>query len=490
MFCLGATMNMKPWILTVSALVAGWAGEARSQCLHNVVANGDFSTGRVTGSMPAASVDNWSALTLSPQVTDIACNGPGSVQMWGNLVVGESVRQTLPGAGIVAGKRYRVSLNYQMRLPGPDPADEVGVRLAVSSILPGTYPPLAAYDDVIGITPMTASPTCVPHTFPVWTAPNNASYLTLNPENDSSINDGAQVSWTLLDDVCIQELRLEHFSGYQAKPSKGAPKFAKFGPVVLADQFGSAKYDVVKPGNLLLPADKNDEGLIDDDTHLEEYRIKPRSAVTTPSPVRITNQCDDLAIEVGRVRSLLVPTAKTPPPGMNVPAIPDPLYHNVDHFLCYQAKTAKVDGGGAPQSFPRGTQVSVVDQFETRRYDLKKITRLCNPVAKSSDPMDLPVLLSGSDAGTSKPIEPAAIRNPDDHLVCYQAKLAKKLIVQDGCGCDEVANPGCKGTALDPVQVAHTPLIGVHVNNQFGAETLDTKKHVEICIPSQKILLP
>jgi hypothetical protein len=470
--------------------MASFAGEARAQCLNNVVANGNFDTGVVPGSMPAGSVSNWSLLTASPQVVP-GCNGAGGgLQMWGNLVVGESAKQTLPGPGIQAGKTYRVSLLYRMQLPAPDPQDEVSVRLAASVGAPAQYPPVASYD-VIGVTPLTASANCISHTFPLWTAPNNAGFLTVNPENDSAINDGGQVSWALVDDVCIQEAVLEHFAGYQIKTSKGTAKFAKFGPVVLADQFGSGKYDVLKPRELLLPANKNNEGVLDEDTHLKEYQIKPRAAVAVASPVHVINQCNDLVVEVRKVRSLLVPTSKTPPPGNVVPALPDPQFHNLDHFLCYQAGAAKVDGNGiALPKFPRGMQVDVVDQFQTRRYDLKKITKLCNPVDKASDPLDPPVVLSGADAGTAKPIQPAAIRNPDDHLVCYQAKVAKNLIVQNGCGCDTVADPKCKGLPIAPAQPKHAPLLGINVNNQFGPEVVDTSKEVEICIPSQKLLIP
>jgi hypothetical protein len=465
------------------------ASHAQAQCLNNVVANGDFDSGVVYGSMPAGSVADWSPLTQTPQVVS-GCSGPGGIQMWGNLAVGESIKQTLPGTGIQAGKTYRVSLLYRMPAPGPDPQDEVSVRLAASAAAPATYPPLAGYD-VIGVTPLTASGTCIPHTFPVWTAPNDAAFLTVNPENDSAINHGAEVSWAHVDDICIQELALEHFTGYQVKTTKGTPKFVKFGPVVLADQFGSGKYDVLKPKELLLPANKNNEGMIDPNTHLKEYQIKPREVVTVVSPVRITNQCNDLLIEVRKARSLLVPTSKTPPPGDVVPPLPDPQFHNVDHFLCYQARAAREDAGGVAQpKFPKGVQVDVVDQFQTRRYDLKKITKLCNPVDKSSDGLDPPVILSGSDAGTPKPIQPATIRNPDDHLVCYQAKVAKNVIPQNGCGCDASVDPGCKGAKIEPAQPKHTRILGINVNNQFGPEVLNTSKEVEICIPSEKTLLP
>lgn len=481
-------------LMCFSVLMTGFAvgAGAQVQCLNNVVTNGDFSSGLVIvgdGSMPASSVDNWSLLTRSPQVGVAGCDTPGHIQMWGNLAVGESIKQELAPTGIRAGKSYRASLRYQLELPGPDPQDEVSVRLAASIGAPSIYPPLAG-TDLIGVTPLTSSNTCVPYTFPVWTAPNDAAYLTVNAENDSSIDDGFHHSFARIDDICIQELSLGHFMSYAVKAASGTPKFTKFGPIVLADQFGTRKYDVINPRQLLLPANKNDEGVIDEDTHLKEYQVKLRLPLPSKGkiPVRIINQCNDLQLDVGWPKSLLVPTSKTPPPGSDVPPAPDPQFHNVDHFLCYDARVTKGDIN--PNGFPRGIQVDVVDQFQTRRYQLKKITKLCNPVAKSADAQDPPLILAGPNAGTPKPIQPSTIRNPDDHLVCYQAKLARYLIPQNGCGCDTISDPSCTGTLIEPIQEQFTDVLGINVNNQFGPEVLDTRKTTEFCIPSQKTLVP
>ncbi len=37
-------------------------------------------------------------------------------------------------------------------------------------------------------------------------------------------------------------------------------------------------------------------------------------------------------------------------------------------------------------------------------------------------------------------------------------------------------------------QPLHIKVLGIHVNNQFGSEQLDTIKEEEFCVPSEKIL--
>lgn len=277
---------------------------------------------------------------------------------------------------------------------------------------------------------------------------------------------------------------LDHFTLYKVKTTKDTTRFVRFGPVLLSDQFGATSYDVTKPAQLGLPSDKNSEGVSDDVTHIQEYAVKPVKG-STPfagvSDVQVVNQCNDLLLEVGKPVSLLVPTAKS----LTGPVTaPEPSGHELDHFLCYKAKPqAKLADGSRLPTFPKGIQVDVSDQFQTRRYDLKKITKLCNPVGKSGDP----VLLSGPDKGAPKPISPATIRHPDDHLVCYAATIAKKRIEQSGCG---PADPADKGTTIEPAQAKHAELTGVFVANQFGTERLDTIKETELCIPSTIASLP
>jgi hypothetical protein len=262
---------------------------------------------------------------------------------------------------------------------------------------------------------------------------------------------------------------LDHFTLYKAKTSAAGARFVRFGPVVLSDAFQTdAPYEVTKPAKLGLPADKNGEGVNDADTHREEYFVKPVKGgpVFAPRAVHVVNQCHDDVVDVVKPVSLLVPTSKS----LTGPVVtPDPVHHNLEHFLCYQAK--------AQAKLPKGTQVDVADQFQTRRYDLLAITRVCNAVDKAGTP----ALLAGPQKGTAKPILPAVRTTPDQHLVCYQMKPASKTIAQTGCG---ATNPDDRGTAIVPAQPKHAPLTGLYLANQFGAERLDTVKEAEFCMPS------
>lgn len=257
-----------------------------------------------------------------------------------------------------------------------------------------------------------------------------------------------------------------------------------FGPIQLTDQFRTADYNVGTLQKLGLPADKNAEGVFDANTHLRQYNItRARGTVTFPKTrVRVFNQCTDALIDVISPSSILLPANKslTDP----VPA-PNDTQHAVDHFLCYNvAQPARLPNGTPLPRFPKGTQVEVADQFQTRRYDLKKITRLCNPVAKQEDPLHPPVVPPGTTSGIPKPITPAAIRNPSAHLVCYLAALATRHIAQTGCG---ATNPIDRGTPISPRQPASTKRIGVYVNDQFGPGRVNTRSNpLELCIPSSK----
>jgi len=185
------------------------SGVAEAQsCQNTLVANGDFSAGLVLGSMPSGAVSNWTALTGTPQVVTDSCDAPGAVQMWGNLVAGESLQQTLPGPGIEAGKTYRVTVCYRW-LPGsPSLPPYVRFRLTAFAGAPGIYPPLTT-GDVIGITPNTSSTAWITHTLPDWTAPADATVLAINPENDETQNHNLYISWGIIDGICLREVPTE-----------------------------------------------------------------------------------------------------------------------------------------------------------------------------------------------------------------------------------------------------------------------------------------
>jgi len=293
---------------------------------------------------------------------------------------------------------------------------------------------------------------------------------------------------------------LDHFTLYKAKTTKRADKFVRFGPVLLSDAFQSnAPFQVTKPKSLGVPSDLNGAGVIDGETYREEYLVKPvkgSPAFAGLSDVHVVNPCNDLVLEIQKPVSLLVPTAtSTTAPDTTYPTAPIPdATRNVEHLLCYKAKPqAKLADGTKLPKFPKGIQVDVADQLQTRRYDLVKITKLCDPV----DPAQgTPTLLSGPAKGEAKPLyhERTGVRSPrrnlDEHLVCYKARLATRLIAQTGCG---PTNPGDKGTKIEPEQAKHVPVEGLYVANQFGervlnqfvGERLDTVKEAELCIPSR-----
>jgi hypothetical protein len=177
-----------------------------------------------------------------------------------------------------------------------------------------------------------------------------------------------------------------------------------------------------------------------------------------------------MEVELLKPKSLLVPTIKELEDSSVQPS--DDLA-SIDHFLCYAARA---------RGLPKGMQVLVTDQFDRsrRRYDLKKITRLCTPVDKSGEP----TILSGTYRGQAFPIEPAIRRGPTSHLVCYKAKLATKEIAQNGCG---AAETGDRGVRIDPRQPKHDKVRNILTINQFGLEQLDSLKEDKFCIPSSKM---
>jgi hypothetical protein len=239
----------------------------------------------------------------------------------------------------------------------------------------------------------------------------------------------------------IRPIPPDHFLCYKARPTKDSPKFDPR-TVALADQFDAVarNFDVTRPLSLCNPADKKGEGITDPTTHLKGYRIRLTKTAPPQPPgvkhaVRVTNQFGELLLDTLRPDRLLVPTAKS----LTGP-VDSPGPNNVDHYKCYKVRGSK----GAPK-FKAILGVSVSDQFinqPPKLYDLKRPTRLCNPVDKNGE----------------------GIKNPATHLVCYQAKLAKG-------------------------QPRHQPVSPIFVNNQFGPEILQAVKEEDLCVPSAKTVL-
>ena len=165
---------------------------------------------------------------------------------------------------------------------------------------------------------------------------------------------------------------LDHFLYYDAMGPDGPP-------VTVVDQFGAqpAGLDLGPVISFLVPANKNQEGLVDPFSHLTGY------VMNGPAPnvgVTVTNQFGVRNLQIGPARQLLVPTRKLIGPQGQI---------SIDHFACYSA-----------HGTPINQTVLVTDQFHTA--PVPRVVRepflFCNPADKNGE----------------------VIINFDDHLACYR----------------------------------------------------------------------
>jgi YVTN family beta-propeller protein len=224
---------------------------------------------------------------------------------------------------------------------------------------------------------------------------------------------------------------IDHYLCYKAKETSGTPKFVAVPGVSLVDQFDSVTAEVRKPKAICPPADKNGEGVLDEDTHALSYQVKATPAHLPQTDIEVTDQFGTLRVDTVKLDRLFVPTTK----GLGSPPVP-PAAGVADHYTCYKVKVTP----GTPK-FPKGVQASVVDQFQTRVYDVGKPRRLCVPVDKNGE----------------------GLVNEAAHLMCYKVKPASG-------------------------EPKHTRVLGqIHTENQFGALRLDTVKEEVLCVPAEKI---
>src|SRR5690606_11422243 len=140
---------------------------------------------------PAGSVAGWLQADNTPQVLADGCDTPGSVLMWGNEVVGESILQPLGAGAFQFGKTYRITVCVRRFDNNPNLPQHVRFRFRVSN----SFVPLYGVEKangvaVVGRTPNTASTAWQTFTLPDWTANGDYDTLIVNPENDHAVNDG------------------------------------------------------------------------------------------------------------------------------------------------------------------------------------------------------------------------------------------------------------------------------------------------------------
>jgi PKD repeat protein len=202
--------TLTPLILALALIIINApppaAPSAKAQttdCPGNLVANGNFTAGRVNGAMPSpGAVANWVLAYGSPDVGTAGSPDPGFVSMWGNMspaAIGEAVRQKL-SPPLVNGRTYIIS--FQARLNPGSPQNYAHFRARISTA------PVTSWgtSDTAGRSGAITSNNWQRVSL-VWTVPaaGNFEHLAINVENNSTVNHGQQVSSGSIDRVCIRE---------------------------------------------------------------------------------------------------------------------------------------------------------------------------------------------------------------------------------------------------------------------------------------------
>ncbi len=189
---------------------------------------------------------------------------------------------------------------------------------------------------------------------------------------------------------------LDDFKLYKAKINKPAPQFEQV-DVYLEDQFRTWRASAIKASYLGNPVDRDSGGTNVPEVHLLCYKTT-KARTDTPQAkfvarrVQSSNAFGVEILDMTKPAELCLPTGKDFSWYEALPA-----HQEVDHFLCYKAKTAKEQPKFVQQT------VSLLDQFEDKLTTVMKPARFCNPVDKNGE----------------------GIASPSDHLACYKIKDAR-----------------------------------------------------------------
>jgi hypothetical protein len=228
---------------------------------------------------------------------------------------------------------------------------------------------------------------------------------------------------------------IDHYMCYRARLAAGQTKLPLGTQVDLLDQFSVTQqtFDVKREFSICNPASRDGSTVLEPTVHQEGYVI--RAAKGAPKFVAsnhfTVDQYANRTLTVTAPDSLLVPANKV----IGAGGAPAYAGTNVDHYKCYKAKLAK----GQPK-FTAPSPPTVTDQFYTggQLFNVKKVTKLCNPVSANG----------------------GAVQNSVSHLVCYQVRLP-------------AGTPFTKQT--------------VSTNNpDFGTDVLTVTGPNELCLPALK----
>jgi hypothetical protein len=231
-------------LVFVLSLIPFYSNAQVTSCPGNILKNGDFTSFTAGGDLSSDSVKNWVPSSNTPQLApELGCGNPGFIRMWGNKVVGESISQT--GLPIKKGHSYKLSACVKWSNNNSALPQYVRANVRASNGIPGytatgpTAPTIGIIGDLSNTPPIAPpgiiSPSWMTVELPTWIATEDFNTITINPENNSSADDGNQVSWLDLDNVCLVEVFPPEFKavtscqGTSFTTSAGGPWFWNFG---------------------------------------------------------------------------------------------------------------------------------------------------------------------------------------------------------------------------------------------------------------------
>jgi hypothetical protein len=201
-------MNIRQGLLClVAAMAAAFAqGQTASwSCPDNVVQNGGFTNGVVVvgdGSIPTSSVANWTSAYRTPQIQRTnGCRDANYISMWGNRAVGEAITQPV---SFQANVTYTVEFCARFQ---QGPVNYANVEFRASTSVPGDTSCAGPNCEVMGGATNITSTAWNTYRF-CWTPKQNYSHLTISTTNAIKVDDGSQVSWSNVDNICIQPMQI------------------------------------------------------------------------------------------------------------------------------------------------------------------------------------------------------------------------------------------------------------------------------------------
>lgn len=175
-------------------------------------------------------------------------------------------------------------------------------------------------------------------------------------------------------DVRTAQPALEHFKCYQTQPRRFRSR-----RVQAQDQFGESRYKVKKRKELCNPAQKKREPWINKRAHQQCYAV---NGSRLNRPVAVLNQFGIQNLLVKKAQRLCLPTVKRELPGPKAKRIRVPI----EHFTCYGIKAQSPLF--SRRALPR--KIRVKDQFRAERVKLGRPKWLCAPTEKNEEGFHLP----------------------------------------------------------------------------------------------------